>query len=275
LVSLSSSLCGCLVPPHQKSPTVCDELHLRASAWFENEGSIAEAVNHALAARHWERAAPLMELAGESLRRGGGVATLTSWMQALPDSVRRAHPALCLAYARALGDAARFADAETFIREAEHWLEGHAQVSDTRADSLRGRALALRAQFANTRNEFAQAIELSYRAEQLLAHDDVAWRSWVALNLAGAFRFTSKWAEADMAYREAATLSESTGDYVNALTAPQYARVEVLQAEGRLRQAVQQYEQVLVSLKPGDCKKHRCLATRWLDWAGCSSNGMI
>jgi LuxR family maltose regulon positive regulatory protein len=72
----------------------------------------------------------------------------------------------------------------------------------------------------------------------------VSWRSLVALNLAGAFRFTSNWAEADEAYREAAALNESAGDYVNALMAFSL-RGEVLQAEGRLRQAVQQYEQVL------------------------------
>lgn len=228
----------------KKSPTVFDELHLCASAWFENEGLITEAVNHALAARNWERAAPLMEMAGESLRKGGGVATLTNWIQALPDSVRRAHPALCLVYARILVDVARFANAETFILEAEHWLEGNAQVNDASVDSLRGKALALRAQFASNRGEFTQAIELSHRAEQLLAHDDVAWRSLVALNLAGAFRFTSNWAEANEAYRAAATLSESAGDYINALMALSM-RAEVLQAEGRLRQAVQQYEQVL------------------------------
>ena len=228
----------------RKSPTISDELNLRASAWFENEGLITESVNHALAARNWERAAPLMEMAGEALRKGGGVATLTNWIQALPDSVRRAHPALCLAYARALFDVARFANAEVFILEAEQWLEDHAQVQDAEIDSLRGKVLALRAQFASTRGEFPQAIELSHRAEQLLAHDDVAWRSWVALNLAGAFRFTSRWAEANEAYREAATLSESAGDYVNALMALS-SRGEVLQAEGRLHQAVKQYGQVL------------------------------
>jgi LuxR family maltose regulon positive regulatory protein len=228
----------------RQSPTICDELHLRASAWFENEGLSAEAVNHALAARNWERAVPLMEMAGESLRKSGGVATLTHWIQALPDSIRRAYPALCLAYARTLVDAARFAHAETFILEAEHWLARNAQVNAAGVDSLRGRALALRAQLAITRGEFAQAIELSQRAGHLLAHDDVAWRSLVALNLAGAFRFTSHWAEADEAYREAAALSESAGDRINALIALS-SRAEVLQAEGRLRQAVQQYERVL------------------------------
>jgi LuxR family maltose regulon positive regulatory protein len=228
----------------KKSPTAFDELHQRASAWFENEGLTTESVNHALAARSWERAALLMETAGESLRKGGGVATLTHWIQALPDSVCRAHPALSLTYSRALVDVARFAIAESFILDAEHWLEGNAQVNDTRVDSLRGKALALRAQFATTRGEFTQAVELSHRAEQLLTPDDVAWRSLVALNLAGAFRFTSNWAEANKAYQEAATLSESTGDYANTLFALG-SRGEILEAEGQLRQAAQQFEEVL------------------------------
>jgi LuxR family maltose regulon positive regulatory protein len=185
-----------------------------------------------------------MEMAGESLRMGGGVATLTNWIQALPDSVRRAHPALCLAYARALVDVARFANAETFILEAEHWLEGHAQVNDPSVDSLRGRALALRAQFAITRGESMQAIELAQRAEQLLAPDDVSWRIWVSLILAGALRYTSNWLKANETFQEAATLSESAGDYTNALFALS-SRGEVLEAKGQLRQAVQQFDQVL------------------------------
>jgi LuxR family maltose regulon positive regulatory protein len=237
-----------------KSPTVRDELHLCASKWFENEGLIPEAVNHALAARNWERAAPLMEMAEQSLRNSGEIATLTNWIQALPGSVRRAHPALGLAYARALVDVARFADAEKFILEAEHWLEGNAQLNDPSVDSIRGKVLALRAQLATTRGEFTQAIELSHRAGHLLASDDVSWRSLVALHLAGALRFTSKWAEANETYREAAILSESAGDYIGALMALS-SRAEVLQAEGRLRQAVQQFEQVLELAQTWRCQK--------------------
>ncbi len=59
-----------------------------------------------------------------------------------------------------------------------------------------------------------------------------------------AFRFTSNWAEANEAYQEAATLSETAGDYANALYALG-SRGEVLEAEGQLRQAAQQFEEVL------------------------------
>lgn len=228
----------------ERMSTSIDELHLRASSWFENEGLITESVGHALAAKNWGRAARLIELAGESLRQSGAVTTLTNWIEALPGPVRRGHPALCLAYARALVDAARFADAEPFIIEAEDSLGNDAPSGDVSADSLRGKALALRAQIAITRSEFDEAIRLSRRAEELLSQDDAAWRSFVALNLAGAFRFASNWVEADEAYQEAAKLGESAGDYANALLALS-SRGEVLQAEGRLRQAVLQYERVM------------------------------
>jgi LuxR family maltose regulon positive regulatory protein len=228
----------------EKSPTALTEYHLVASEWFNNEGLVTEAVNHALAAHDWERAAWLIENASESLRQRGEIATLTNWIQALPESVQRSHPALCLSYARALVEVARYADAETFILGVEHWLEGNAQVNDTRVDSFRGKAVALRAQSANTRNEFTQAIELAQRAEQLLPPDDVSWRSWVSLILASALRFTSNWLRANETFQEAAALNESIGDYANALFALS-SRGEGLEAVGKLRQAAQQFEEVL------------------------------
>jgi LuxR family maltose regulon positive regulatory protein len=224
----------------EKSPSAVAELHLHASEWFENEELVMGAVNHALAAHDWERAAHLMENASESLRQRGEIATLTHWIQALPESVHRTHPALCLTYARALADVARFSEAEIFLAEAEQWMQHNA----TNTNSLHGKALALRAEFATTRGEFTQAIELAHQSEQLLSPDDLSWRSLVLLILASALRFTSNWQRADEAFQEAAALSESAGDYASALFALS-ARGEVLEAEGRLRQAVQQFDQVL------------------------------
>ena len=228
----------------EKPSSVLAELQLRASEWFENEGLVTEAVNHALAAQAWERVARLIGDASESLRQRGEIATLTRWIQSLPDAVHHVHPGLCLTYARALVNVARYAEAETFLLEAEHWLEVHAQANDTNIDSFRGKALALRAQFANTRNEFAQAIELAQRAEQLLPSDDISWRSGVSLILASALRFTSNWLRANEIFQEAAALKESIGDYPVAVYALS-SRGEGLEAMGQLRQAGQQFEEVL------------------------------
>jgi LuxR family maltose regulon positive regulatory protein len=194
--------------------------------------------------------AQLIGEASESLRRRGEIVTLTHWIQALPRSIRHVHPVLCLNYARALLDLGRVADAETYILEADHWLEKHAQTGDPQVDSIRGRVLTLRAQVAGTRGEFAPAIELSQRARELLAHDDAFWRSLVALNLAETFRFTSRWAEAKESYREAAALSGGAGDHTVALYAL-CSRGEVLEAEGQLRQAAGQFEEVLELARTG------------------------
>jgi LuxR family transcriptional regulator, maltose regulon positive regulatory protein len=44
-------------------------LHQRASQWYERNGSVSEAVRHALAAEDFERAATLIELAVPAMRR--------------------------------------------------------------------------------------------------------------------------------------------------------------------------------------------------------------
>ena len=228
----------------EKSPTTLIELHLRASEWFENEGLMTEAVNHALANHDWERAGRLMENACELLRQRGEIATLTNWIQALPESLRHSHPGLCLTYARGLLNVARYAEAEMFTLKAEHWLANHAPVNDPKNDSLRGKTLALRAQFANTRNEFSQAIELAQRAQQLLAPDDVSWRSAVLMILALSFRFTSEWRRANETFQEASVLSESIGAHWNTLFGLS-SLGEGLEAVGQLHQAAQQFEEVL------------------------------
>ncbi len=220
------------------------ELHRRASEWFEREGLAAEAVSHAVAARDWEPAVHLIVQAADVLRQRGETATLASWMQAVPDEIRRKHPAACLAYARALVNTAQFSAAEEFVTVAEQCLQTKAPEQEGTAAALRGKALALRASLAVTRGNFTQAVTLSRQALELLPPDETTWQSLVALNLAGAYRFSSDWGAASQAYLEASSLSQSAGDHMNALSALS-ERGEVLEAQGQLRQAVRQYDQVL------------------------------
>ncbi|HLX57356.1 MAG TPA: AAA family ATPase, partial [Ktedonobacteraceae bacterium] len=60
-------------------------LHRRASAWYEQHGSVADAIRHALAAEDFARAADLVELAVPALRRSRQEATVLGWLRALPD----------------------------------------------------------------------------------------------------------------------------------------------------------------------------------------------
>jgi LuxR family maltose regulon positive regulatory protein len=145
----------------QTQPGALSELHRRASQWYESEGLLPEAVAHALATRDFEHAAQLIERGVEKLWQRGEITTLTGWMRALPDNVRRARPAVCLAYARVLADMAQYTAMEALLAEAEHELESHPPADNSLAACLRGQAIALRAHLAVPRGEFARAIELT------------------------------------------------------------------------------------------------------------------
>jgi ATP/maltotriose-dependent transcriptional regulator MalT len=228
----------------ESKPDLIPTLHRRACEWFERENLLPEAIDHAITAPEFEKAARLIERAAEQLRQQGEVATLTGWMKALPGDVRRSQPALCIVYARALADTAQHNAVRVLLEEAQVGLETKPAMDDPTRSTLNGQIAALAAYLEITGNHFDQAIKLSERARQLLAAGDMRWRSFVALNLAGAYRFTSDWTAASQTYLEAGDLSRAAGDKVNALTALSM-RGEVLQAQGLLHQSTGQFEQVL------------------------------
>ena len=70
-----------------EQPDQVATLHRRASAWYEQHGSAADAIRHALAAEDFERAADLVELAVPAMRRSRQEATVLGWLKALPDEL--------------------------------------------------------------------------------------------------------------------------------------------------------------------------------------------
>jgi LuxR family maltose regulon positive regulatory protein len=225
-------------------PNQVRDFHQRACEWFEREGLLPEAINHAITISDFERAAHLIERAAESQRQQGEIATLAGWMNALPDSIRRSHPALCLAFARALVDTAQNISIEALIEDAEAGLAMDQFPGGSRSASLRGQIAALRAYLAMIRHHYEETIGLSSHARELLGEDEARWRSFVGLTQAGAYRFSNDWAAAGQTYLEASDLSLAAGDRVDALLALSL-RGEVLQAQGHLHQADQQYKQVM------------------------------
>ena len=110
-----------------------DELHRRASEWYEHNGSAADAIRHALAAKDFERAAVLVELAVPEIRRNRQEATVTElgWLKALPDELVHFRPVLSVDYAYALFGGGELEAVEARLRDAERWLD---QAADTRSD---------------------------------------------------------------------------------------------------------------------------------------------
>lgn len=79
-------------------PGEVSELHLRASGWFENEGLIEEAIDHALKAGEFQRAANLISRWAESTLLEGRVVTFMRFADQLPEEIRSTHPRISAFY---------------------------------------------------------------------------------------------------------------------------------------------------------------------------------
>src|SRR5439155_14084136 len=104
-------------------PDQVSTLHRRASEWYEHNGSAADAIRHALAAKDFARAAGLIELAVPAMRRSRQEATVLGWLKALPDELIHCRPVLSVAYAWALLASGELEGVETRLRDAERWLD--------------------------------------------------------------------------------------------------------------------------------------------------------
>jgi LuxR family maltose regulon positive regulatory protein len=81
-----------------EQPDQVPQLHQRASRWYESQDLVEDAVRHALAARDFDRAAYLMELAVPAIRRYRQHEMLLGWLKALPDDAVRRSPVLSVYY---------------------------------------------------------------------------------------------------------------------------------------------------------------------------------
>jgi LuxR family maltose regulon positive regulatory protein len=104
-----------------QQPDLVFSLHQRASEWYEHNGSAADAIRHALAAKDFERAAILVELAVPEMRRNRQGATVTElgWLKALPDELVHFRPVLSVDYAYALFGGGEPEAVEARLRDAE------------------------------------------------------------------------------------------------------------------------------------------------------------
>ena len=182
-----------------EQPDLVPQLHQRASLWYERHDLTEEAVRHALAARDFDRAAYLMELAAPVIRRHRQERVLLGWLQALPEDAVRRSPVLNVFYGCMLmvsGDLAAF---EARLDDAERALaavpDGQSPPGPTPRSSRRCPAtIAIyRASLAQARGDVAGTAEHARRALDLAGPDDHLARGG-ALGFLG----LAAWADGDV-----------------------------------------------------------------------------
>jgi LuxR family maltose regulon positive regulatory protein len=163
-------------------------LHERASVWLERRGLLQEAITHALAAKHLERAARLMEQTAWALYGQGGLLTLRSWMAALPEQILRARPRLCVVQAWSLldshDDRQHVEQAERYLQDAERALR---DADPAEVQNLRGEIAATRAVSGIYSGDIPRLIADAQEALANLAAANLSMRGMTARSLGLAY----------------------------------------------------------------------------------------
>jgi LuxR family maltose regulon positive regulatory protein len=198
--------------------TDVNELHRRASVWFEANDAASEAISHALAGEDWGRAADLMELTMPTVQRDRREVELRRWVQALPYDVVRVRPVLAIAFVGALAQASdfetvgkRLSDVEDSLRAADGtWPEqapaGLVVVDEVEFRSVPARIQLYRAALALARSDLDGTVDRAQEALSLTPPDDDLTRA-----SAGALAGLAAWTTGDLGRAHAAYLQTVDG----------------------------------------------------------------
>ena len=218
-----------------------DDLHRRASQWYQENGLEIDAFQHAAAANDVERAERLIEGAGVPLYLRGTVSPVLKWLESLPKSVLDARPSLWMMYASVLL-LVDHTTVEQRLQAAEAALQD--PEPDDRTRDLVGRIASMRATLAVIQHDAETIIAQSRRALEYLHPDNLPVRTATTWTLGHAHQLQGDRAAARQAYDEVISTGKSSGDSVYTIAAT-INLGQLQEADNRLSLATRTYRRVL------------------------------
>jgi LuxR family maltose regulon positive regulatory protein len=224
---------------HAQSSSI-PELHAKASAWYEGQGLITEAIEHALKVPDPDEAARLMEKVALEMLLRGEVITVQNWITWLRDEQVRHGPMLCVYFAWA------FLVSEK-VELAEHYLS---LISQDQIDSspstqhLQSHVIVVRSMLAFYKGDYENAIQFKRRATEQQLPEQTHLRGVLAYSSGAAYEMIGDDEAAFQSLQEAKHISHVFGNRSVELSA--FKRLGDLQARrGQLHQAAHSYHRSL------------------------------
>jgi LuxR family maltose regulon positive regulatory protein len=216
----------------QSHPDRVTVLHCRASAWFEQNGWINEAIEHSLAAQDYERAAELIAQAAEPTLMRSEVVTYMHWVERLPGAILQSQPRLIVFQAWGL----------LFAGYSKEKIEAYLSSLGSQVESPL--TAPIRGYMALFQGKIGLSIELLRLALELLPESEHFLRGLAAICLANAYLSEYEVTTGVRTLEEVAQESQRTGNAMLAVLV--YSNLAELSRKlGQLHKAQDYYLQAI------------------------------
>lgn len=187
-------------------------LHRRAAKWFEAEGLVDEALRHLVAAGDIAESADLIVEDWANELAGGGLSTVSGWLDLLPEGTVRGDPRLSAIRAWVALNVGLFDDARIWIEAVAAGLKGVSAAEGSARAGLSEQLVALREVYAFKIGDVTNALDAARQAATLEVGEAPPARSAAHVTYGAALYFSGDIDEARTELQRAVELTERTGD---------------------------------------------------------------
>jgi LuxR family maltose regulon positive regulatory protein len=228
----------------QAEPERVDELHERAADWYEKNGFIQKAVEHAFQVSNLNKAFALIESHAIPMLYQGEVNTVIGWFDRLPESLMQNAPMMFISKAWALAlmyHQPRMEEIEQAAQSAEYALD-LSNADQALRNLVAGHIASIQAYLMQSvisaGEEPSKLIATSQRAQELLPENEKGIRSVNALNIGYGYMRLGDLPSAEKAYKQVVEDGVAGGNWYAAIYG-QMGLMSIKINKGELKETLQ------------------------------------
>jgi LuxR family transcriptional regulator, maltose regulon positive regulatory protein len=215
------------------------QLHVRASEWHGQNGSVLEAIHHASMASDDERVERLIEQNYMEMVNRGEMSWMRFWTGKLSKELIYRRPWLCIYEAMSHSWFGEVDEADRLLEEAEKRIRSEMSAPDAR--SMLGNLVYVKSRGTAMRGDIHRAIELCLEAREYIDASDLAMQLDTSITLGYEYFLNGDYANASQILHETIRSGTTAGSIINTVAAScLMARLYAVQ--GLLRKSYDLYQ---------------------------------
>lgn len=230
-------------------PQLLPELHARASLWYEENGQVEQAIEHALANKDFERVANLIERNEQSLTIQVNFSKLQNWINRIPEEMVLRRPWIGITQGWIWIVAGKLAKLGSWMDLVEQNLQCSQQddYSESQRRDMAAEIASIRAYIAFFRGDLNQTIELAGQALQFCSPKNDGLRVRILQQMGESYLVLQDLAKADECFQQVIGLGVRIQDFQSTTTAS-IRFYKTLKLLGKLNEAEEMLNLVMRAL---------------------------